>query len=219
MAKDDARTTGRAEGVDALVEQLKQDGIDAGQSEAERIVRDARKEADRIVNEARDEAEATLSRGKEELERERQAVEDGLRQASRDALLTLQSELASRLRARIEELCAEAMCDPDFLRALLLAAVGREVPGHERLEVAVTVLGQDADGVSDDDAASKWLGGELSELLREGVSLSVRAGEQPALTIAMPEREARIEATPRALAELLWERMIPRFRHLLSFEE
>jgi V/A-type H+-transporting ATPase subunit E len=76
-------------GVENLIQRLREQGVEAGQSSAEKIVLDAQKRATWIVEEAELEAKQLINNAKIQADAHQKAGEDALKLAMRDVLLKL----------------------------------------------------------------------------------------------------------------------------------
>ena len=86
-----------------LIDQIKKDGVDVAETEAEKILSDAKVEAEKIVSDARTEANKILQDAKEENERMVKSSEDAIRQAGRNILISFRESVARELKAILEE--------------------------------------------------------------------------------------------------------------------
>lgn len=111
--------------VQSFVEKLRNEGVEAGQKEADRlraeaeqekqdILAKARAEADTIKSNAQAEAESTLEKSKHELEL-----------AARDATLTLKDTLERALQAIVAKPVQEELSRPDFLQQVIKDVVSK----------------------------------------------------------------------------------------------
>jgi V/A-type H+/Na+-transporting ATPase subunit E len=184
-----------AHGVQALVDRLREEGVEAGRREAERLLAAARDEAQRLVSDAREQAQALAESARAAIEVERSAAHEGLRLAWRDALLSLRDEVEHRFGERLRRRLHEQLEDGVVLRRLALAAgSGSAVADEDLRDVAAATL---------------------SGLLAEGIELVPRAGSA-ALLLRHREAGQVLEFTDEALAAWLLERLAPPFRQLLG---
>ncbi len=214
-------------GVEALIERLRAEGVEAGRVEAERIVAQARLEAARILRDA----EARGKEIRESVQRETDALrrggEDALRVAMRDTLLRLKAELANRFSDEVKRLIAAKLEQEAFLERLIL-----EVAARAREEAGVDA-GQAVDQlpralVSPDELRRNPLElreGSLSHfvlslagnLLAEGVTFGV--APEPGgrgIHLALEGQEVRIDLTDETVAATLLAHLQPRFRAILE---
>ena len=71
-----------------LIDQIKKDGVEAAETQAEAILTAAKAEADKIISDAKSQAEKLMLDAKAENERTVKSGEDALRQAGRNLLIS-----------------------------------------------------------------------------------------------------------------------------------
>ena len=71
-----------------LIEQIKKDGVEAAEAQAEAILKSAKEEAERIISDAKALADKIMSDAKNENERTVKSGEDAIRQAGRNLLIS-----------------------------------------------------------------------------------------------------------------------------------
>ncbi len=216
-----------AAGVEALIERLRQDGVAAGRSEAERLVADAQVEARRILEEAEAEADRRIEAARKEGESLRRAGEDALRAAARDTVLDLKERLSQRFAEEVAKTVSGALIDEGLLEKLILAVAGRareEGQVDKSAEVEV-VLPRSAVGLDDlrrkpeelrKGTLTHFVAALAAEMLREGVSFGRADDDAHGIRLALLDRGVSIDLTDRAVAEALMVHLQPRFRALLE---
>ena len=225
---DDGNTR-TSEGVQALISRLRDEGVQSGREEAERLVTQAREEAARIVEAARAEAETLRSRATSDAAREREAAIAALRLAERDTVLELRQGIAHHFERHVKRLVSRAMLDEGLVRSLVLVLAGHAA--HEFLE------GREADvlvaralflGEQPDDPALReqadarvrdFILGITGEMLREGVDLMPADELSGGVRVRLRGDDAELDLSDEAVAELLNRHLLPRFQALLSGAE
>ena len=71
-----------------LIDQIKKDGVDAAETEADAILKSAKDEAEKIISNAKAEADKIMLNAKAENERMVKSSEDAIRQAGRNLLIS-----------------------------------------------------------------------------------------------------------------------------------
>ena len=201
-----------ADSIEAFVQKLQTDGVQAGQeqakkildeahAEAAKVLSDARTEADRIVADARSQAEQGLSHGKDEL-----AL------AARDAMLRLRETVTGALEALLKLSSAEALRDERFLLSILEDVVGqyaaRDAAGERTIEINV-----DSKMV---DVACEWA---ISRMTGSDKGKGPHVNLKGALASAGFEytvAEGRVEVTPESISAVLCEIIAPRLRAIIE---
>ena len=118
----------QSSGVEDLIQQLKNKGVDAGKKEAEAIVEEAHRKAAQIVAKAKAEADQHLKKSRADMEAERKAAEAALQSAYRDTVLRLVSALTSHFEEQVRRLVSQELCEKEVIRKLILEVAGQATP-------------------------------------------------------------------------------------------
>lgn len=212
-------------GIEALIEKLRQEGVDKGRAEADQILSDAEKQAGLLLRQAREEADAMLIKAKREVARKQQAGEDALKMSARDLLLDVKENLAHSFNDQVERLIEQQMDNQEFMQLMILELVGRasKEAGLEQAEKIDVLLPESFIGLDElRRNADEYKTGRLSqfvqslsvELLREGVSFNAHSGS--GIRVRLVGKEVEVDLTDTAVAKLLLRHLQPRFRALLE---
>ncbi|MCA0928548.1 hypothetical protein [Ruegeria profundi] len=212
-------------GVDALIDKLRNDGVVAGQADAEKLRADARAEAAKILADAKREADAYQKKARSESDNYRSAGEEALNTAMRDAVLTMKAGLTDRFREDVERLVTKEMADPDLLKQMILEVVGRAAEGanldgelHVILPAKVATqqdIKQNADDIQS-GKLTKFVLGLTADMLREQVELHASDDVQDGIRVRADDQGVVLDLTDKAVAALLMEHLQPRFRAVLE---
>ncbi|MDA0423656.1 hypothetical protein, partial [Stutzerimonas frequens] len=112
-----------ASGVEALIERLRQQGVEQGQQQAAELVEEAQRRADWLLEQARQEADNLRHRAQEDAERLRRAGEDALKMAARDMNLQLREQLAHTFADRVRLQVVEQLDSEAFIREVIREVV------------------------------------------------------------------------------------------------
>lgn len=219
MSERESESDEPASGVQALIARIRDRGVEAGRSEGERLLTEAQAEAARLVAEAEERAEALLAEARARIQSEEQAGLAALRMAARDTGLQLRQAVLAAFEEHVRRLVTEVTLDGSFLHSLVLTLAGQAADEHlgdkqVQIQVAKFLAG---DSDAELDEAERRAALAISSLmLREGVELiptdKVRGGAR----VRVVGEELEIDLTDEAIATLLLERMIPRFRSILE---
>lgn len=213
-----------ASGVEALIERLREQGVEKGQQEAEQLISEAQHRADWLIEQAEQEAQEIRDKARADAERLRKGGEDALKIAARDVQLQLREALGRVFADRVRVQVSEQLDEKTFLQSLLRELVCRvrddaELEGR-KVEV---VLPERFVGIEDlrrnphayrQGKLSSFVQQLLADQLREGVSFDL--GDQRGLVLRFAGEDAELDLSDRALAELLLRHLQPRFRALLE---
>ena len=207
-------------GVQDLITRLHDEGVQAGENEAERVVQKAEKRAAEIMAQARTEAENALTRAQEQIQAERTAVQDALKLAVRDTVLDLKSRLTSNFEMTVKKLVSAELHDKDFLRQMILAIVDRAAPDAGRGQALDLLLSDelfpvDANG---DEPLSAFIQNIAHEVVTEGVELRPAGNNKPGIRLRKNQEELEIDLTDEAIAALLVKHLLPRYRTYVTGE-
>ncbi len=227
MAKQTAQADAPSSGVDALIARLKDEGVSAGRSEAEKLVRDARGEAKKSLDKARAEAKQHLEASRKEADAYRAAGEEALKTAMRDTVLDMKSTLMQRFSSDVKRLVSQQLQDPEVLKQMIVAVAGRvrkdaDVEDDDALEV---ILPEAVAGLEElrnnpekvrKGKLTDYVFGLTGEMLREGVSFSASDEVTNGIHIRMKDKNITLDLTEEAVAALLLQHLQPRFRAILE---
>jgi V/A-type H+-transporting ATPase subunit E len=204
-------------GVQELVQKLREEGVAAGRREAEQIVAAAREEAARILAEARREAEERTRASHAMIETERRAAHAALDLASRDALLQLREQLEGAFAQRLQSLVAAALREPQVLAELVVDAL-RHALAEDRSGDRAQLLVPES--VAQDTQAAHAIDTLAATLSRDVLAGGVELVREPragaGVRVHLAEHGIELAVTDEALAALLLERLLPRFRALFE---
>ena len=214
-------------GVEALIARLRDQGVAAGRSEAERLVAEAEAKARDIVEAADAEAKAKVDAARREADAFRRAGEDALKQAARDISLELKDRLTRRLGDEVGRAVAGAMRDEDMLKRMILTLVGRvrDEGGIDKSADIELLLPRSVVGIDElrkkpealtEGTLTHFVAAFTADMLREGVSFGRAEDAAGGIRIALNDRGVSVDVSDKAVAEALFLHMQPRFRALLE---
>ena len=182
MSTDETQSSG----VQELIDQLQEKGVERGKLEAERILSDASRKADAVLKNATEEAENILAKARAEAKSLKIAGEDALRLACRDAVLKLQEAIGEDFESKVQRLVSHTLGDQKFLQKLILAVAQKSVPEDTKGSIEV-LLPETAATVEELEAnpedlkrgtLSHFVLGLAGDILRDGLSFGV-SGDVP----------------------------------------
>ena len=210
-------------GVEALIDRLRDEGVEAGAAEAARIVDEAKAKAKRMLDDARAEVERCRAEALQEAQRERDSARAALRLAVRDTALEMKSQISARLAAQIRRLIGVEMRDPEFIRKLILAVASQaaeSVPTDQPVEIRLAEALFTERATEDEPEMDAWLQQNLlgvsADLLREGVTLHLAGDDRSGIRIRLGEQDAEIDLSSESVSAILLERLLPRFRAIVE---
>ena len=214
-------------GVEALIERLREQGVDAGRAEADKIVVEARRRAAQIVHEAETHAAELVEAARKETRMLQTGGEEALRIAMRDTVLRLKVELSERFGAEVRRLIAVAMDQESFLKQLILEVAGRarEEAGVDAGEAVQIQLPRALVGLDElrrnplelrEGSLSHFVLSLAGNVLAEGVTFGVAGDEDRGICLYLKDKDVTIDLTDEKVAALLLQHLQPRFRAILE---
>ncbi|WP_435100488.1 hypothetical protein [Arhodomonas sp. AD133] len=217
---------GVSSGVEALIERLRDEGVEQGREQARRIVADAESRASWMIEQAERDARAIRERAQEQAQRLESSAHEAIKVAARDTVLEMQSTLTHRFRGHLRWLVEETLSQEAFLQRLILELAARaraDTPLEQEASVEI-VLPRDVVGLEElrrrpeelrEGSLSHFVVAMAREVLREGVDFTVGEHEH-GLRVRLTEHDMEIDITEYTVAELLLEHLQPRFRAMLE---
>jgi len=107
------------ETIEAFIDRLQADGVEAGQEAADRIRAEAEKQAQQLIREAEAQARRIIDDARAEKERMQAKTQTELELAARDTVIRLREALTRALQRLLVAGAAEKLDDAQFIQALL----------------------------------------------------------------------------------------------------
>lgn len=205
-------------GVQALIDRLKHQGIEAGQRQSQQLTLEAQAKARKIVAEAQAEAQRLRTAARAEAEREQAAGQEALRLAARDVLISLKNQIAGLFSEVLGRQVSAQFDREEFLQKLLLAVCQRETAGisaDQTLAILLSESRPDSPPNSESPAAN-WILSLCQEGLRDGIEFAASDERFKGFKVRVEEEQIRIDLTDQAVAKLLEQYLLPRFRSVLE---
>ncbi|MEW4564411.1 hypothetical protein AB1K70_17865 [Bremerella sp. JC770] len=206
-----------SDGVQSLIDRIRDDGVQAARDKAEQILKDARHEASQIVADAKAEADSLRADAKREIEDHRTASLDALQLAARDTVLDLKAGVVARFEEFLKRLVVSATHDEETIRSLVLVLAGRtasEFIQDKDMEIRISkaLLGEN----TLKEEGNRTLLALSSDMLREGIQLIPDDGIQGGARVQLVNEQLEIDLSDQAISRMIAQRMIPRFREILK---
>jgi V/A-type H+-transporting ATPase subunit E len=216
-------TTKTPSGVQNLIDRIRDQGVQAAQEEADRLLREARQRATEIVAQANAEADATQEKTRAEIEAYRAASIEALRLAARDTVLQLKAGVISRFEEFVRRLVTSATRDKELIRSIVLVLAGHaadEFIKDKEIQVRISssLLEDQADPVLMEEANLAILG-LSSDMLREGLELVSDRDVEGGARVRLVRDKLEIDLSDRAVARMIAQHLIPRFKAVMEGAE
>ena len=215
-------------GVEALVARLREQGVEEGRREAERIIEEARQRAADMESAARARGEEIIDAAMQKADQLKTGGREALRVAMRDTILRVRADLTDTVSDNVRRLITAQMDKEDFLRQLIRDVAGqvRERAGVDEGEKVKVVVPSKLIATDElrhhplelhEGGMTHFVLSVAGEALRDGVSIGVSKDEEATgIRLYLEEQDVHIDLTDEAVAELLLAHLQPRFRAVLE---
>jgi V/A-type H+-transporting ATPase subunit E len=218
-------------GVQQLIDKLRQEGIDAGQEQAEQILIDARKRAEEIISDAKEQADQTLKAAQEQARAEIQSVRDAFQLAYRDSMLALKENITVDFAQRVRQLVSAQLRDEAFLKQLILTVAAQSKPQDmegKPIEILLPAgiidineppqrqAGRLHEQTPETDPITRFVTALAAEQLRDGVTFKVSDAHESGIRVCIVKEDIELSLTDVAVSDLLLEYLLPRYRALIE---
>jgi V/A-type H+/Na+-transporting ATPase subunit E len=216
-------TTKTTSGVQELIDRIRTTGVQAAEEEADRLLRHARQQATETIAQAKAEADAMQEKARTEIEAYRLASTEALRLAVRDTVLDLKARVMARFEEFVKRLVISATRDKELVRSIVLVLAGHaaeEFIKDKEIEVRISnSLLEGFTGPVFKDEGKLAILGLSSDMLREGLELMSDSDIEGGARVRLVQDKLEIDLSDRAVARMISERMLPRFKAILEGAE
>ena len=198
--------------LEALIEQIKKDGVAAAEAEAAAIIEAAKKEACEIVADAEDRAEKILTAARGETERMTKSSEDAIKQAGRNLLLSFRESVAKELRAITKKGVFEAYSS-DKTASLIVSVIESWAKKPDTESLTLILNSEDLSALENAILAG------LKEKMLSGVTLRANDSFNGGFRIAVNDEGAYYDYSAEAVINMLSNYLSQRVTELLKEAE
>ena len=198
--------------LQALIDQIKKDGVDAAVTEAEAVLNAAKAEAEKIISDAKAEAEKYLINAKNENDKMVKSSEDAIRQAGRNLLITFRESVTKELNAIVGE-NVTAVYSSEAFAQLIIKAVEGWTAKPDAEDISVILNSEDLKSLEDTLVAG------LKEKMIKGVTLKANDNFDGGFRIAENNGGAYYDYSAQAVVDMLSNYLSPKVTALLKEAE
>ena len=180
--------------IQDLVSSIRKEGIDAANSESERILADARAKAESIIAGAKAEAKSTKELSEKEIGILRESAAVSAEQAKRDAMISFKKEIQAEFEKILSAKISEQFSD-EALGKLISAAIDGEDISNYTAEVAEVTDG---------------LKGALADEIKKGLTIKPTKTVSAGFRLAANDGSGYFDCTDEEVMQML----MPYFRNL-----
>lgn len=195
-----------------LIEQIRKDGVAAGETEAKAIIDAAKAEAERLVADAQAQADRILANAKTENERMTSASEEAIRQAGRNLLISFRESVTRELKAIMGENVAAVYSSEAF--AQLIINVVECWANMSDAEDLTVILNSD-----DLNSLEETLLAAFKKKTLQGITLKANDNFDGGFRIAVNNGSAYYDYSAEAVVDMLSNYLSPKVTRLLKEAE
>lgn len=212
-------------GVQKLIDKLRNQGVNEGHRQAEKIIEEAHSKAAHLLSEAQREADKLLAETRHKLEVERKSSHEAIKIAFRDSEIALRTHLREAFAAHLKKLVSLEVRDKEFIKELVLTIAGKkaaEIATAPRVEILLPAALVEGDGENSylNSEGKRRLRhlvlGITDEMLREGVELTPSSDIKGGIRVQLVGKDIEIDLTNDALSKLIFNYLLPRYRDIVS---
>ena len=195
-----------------LIEQIKKDGVEAAENQAEAILLSAKAEAEKIIADAQAQADKLMADAKAENEKTVKSGEDAIRQAGRNLLISFRESVTRELGAIVGG-NVNAVYSSDAFAKLVVNAVESWTGKPEAEDIAVILNSADLEKLEGALLA------ELKEKMLGGVTLKANDSFDGGFRIAVNNGAVYYDYSAEAVTDMLSNYLSPKVTALLKEAE
>ena len=125
--------------LEGIISKLKEQGINAGEEEKQRIIENAKAQADQLVSEAKAASKTIVEEAEIKAVQAEKNAQTAIVQASRDMVEATKISVLKYLKSVFGEECKTLFMQEQYLKELLQAVV-ESIPGNKSVKVAPEML-------------------------------------------------------------------------------
>jgi len=197
-----------AEELQGLLDRITQDGLQKAESEKQKILDQANEEAKRLVEKAKSEADQILADARREIEKMRATGEAGLRQAARDLVISLETEIKTMMNAIVTGDVGTAMSPTQLAQIVSnLADAYTKSNGASKLEAMVSEK-----QLKELESAFR---ARLALKFRGGIELKPAPGVEAGIKVSFDGKSVVYDFSSEAVSEMLCAYLNPRLLSII----
>ncbi len=195
-----------------LIDQIKKDGVEAAEIQAEAILESAKAEAEKIISDAQAQADKIMADAKSENAKTVKSGEDALRQAGRNLLISFRESIARELKAIVCEKVVSAYSSDAFAK-LIINAVECWAGKPEAEDISLILNSNDLAKLEE------ALLSELKAKMLGGVTLKANDNFDGGFRIAVNNGAVYYDYSAEAVTDMLSNYLSPKVTELLKEAE
>lgn len=221
---NDTNSNLQTSGVQQLIDRLRDEGVATGQTEAEKILSEARVKAMETLDQAKAESKKILADARAEAKSMQEDGKAALELACRDVVLKVREACYEEFKTRLNRLVKHKLEDPKLLEQMILELAADVRPKNDGKQIRLLLPNTH---VSEDElqkevvnaqpgSLASFVLGLTADILREGLSFSVSNDAHSGIKLQIVEDDVQLELSDETITTVLLEYLVPRYRALLK---
>lgn len=195
-----------------IIEQIKKDGVESAEMEAESIINAAKAEAAKIISDAQAQADKMMQSAKNENERMMKSGEDAIRQAGRNLLISFRESVTRELKAIVNENVTTVYSSSAFVQ-IIAKAVECWAGNPDAEDITVILNNEDLKALEENLLA------EFNVRMLKGITLKASDNFDGGFRIAVNEGGAYYDYSAETVVDMLSNYLSPKVTALLKEAE
>jgi V/A-type H+-transporting ATPase subunit E len=206
--------------VQALIDRIRDQGVQSANQEAARILADAEAKAAQLMADAQKQVEQLRAKASAEIEAERAAAEEALKLSARDTIMRLKNVVGAAFETFVRRLVTTATQDRQLMKNLVLVLAGHSAEEFIK-DKQIQILLSEALLTGQSDPKLRELSKQTilslsSDMLREGVELIPSGSVEGGAKVRLVGEQLEIDLSDKAIAKMLAAHLLPRFHAILA---
>ena len=191
--------------IQELTDKIYREGVEKGNTEAQKLIANAQDEAKKIVEDARKEAEAIVAASRKSADELAENTKSELKLFAGQAVNALKSEIATLVTDKIVNADVKAFAaDKDYLNAFIVALASKW-----SVNEPIVISTADADGLK------KYFAAQAKALLDKGVKIEQVNGNKTLFTVSPADGSYKVNFGEEEIYELLQRFLRPQLVEML----
>jgi V/A-type H+-transporting ATPase subunit E len=209
--------------VQALIDRIRDQGVQNANREASRILADAEAKASQLLADAQKQVEQLRAKATADIEAEQAAAQEALKLSARDTVTRLKNLVSTAFENFVRRLVTTATQDRELMKNLVLVLAGHSADEFIK-DKQIQILLSDALLTGKSDPKLRELGKQTilslsSDMLREGVELIPSISVEGGAKVRLVGEQLEIDLSDKAISKMLAAQLLPRFHALLTAAE
>lgn len=197
--------------LQALLDKIHTEGVEKANADAKRIIAEADKQAKATVDASEKQATELAAKAERDSQAFAQRAAETVRQAARDAVLSVEKAVLKKLEALLLAETTQSMANPEKLASLTEAAVGAYLAGGQK-ELTVCLAEKATD-------VAEALRQTFAKQAQEGVTLELDEHTEAGFRIRLDHGRVEHDFSSAAIAEAIAQHLRPQLAALLQEKE